>query len=199
MVIAVVFGASGTAFPRTEGAGKFIPYVSPGNYFTCLLPEGWRTNESSDPGRDATRVYGVEVYHGNSDHKVAISVKYYAADNSLYKSVDRFIEVHSKPVFGGLEQEGEKYGPVQEVLVKGVKAKVFERALYEFEDHVLDPASGRYYEPMTPKKFQMVERYVVVPAKAGFFVLQYRVSPEELKVREEIFTRVMESFEMSVK
>ena len=49
-------------------------------------------------------------------------------------------------------------------------------ALY-FEDHMFDPASGRYHEPVTP----VVEIYVVVPAQTGFFVLRDKASLDAVK------------------
>ncbi len=199
LLAVLVFGASGTAFSDAEGTPKFVHYTSYGNYFECLLPEGWSRDEAPDPSRDATRVYGIEVHQGRLENRVGISVKYYAVDNRLSKSAEKFIDTHSRPVLGGPEQEGEKYGAVQEVLIKDVKAKTFTRALYEYEDHVVDPASGRYYEPMTPRKFPMVERFIVIPAKAGFYVLRYKAPPDAEKSLEGVFQRVLDSFEMSVK
>ncbi len=198
-VIAAAFGASGTASSDIEGTPKFVEYVSPGKYFKCLLPEGWSRYEAPDASRDATKVYGMEVYQRRSEHKVAISVKYYAGDNRLHKSAEQFIKVHSRPVFGGPEQEGERYGPVKEIPFKGIQAKTFERTLYEFEDHVRDQASGRYAEPISPRKFPMVERYIVVPAQKGFYVLRYKAPPDAERELEGIFQRVLESFEMSMK
>jgi hypothetical protein len=144
-------------------------------------------------------VYGIEVYQGSSQHRVGISVKYYAGDNKLHKSAEKFIEIHSRPVFGGPEKEGEKYGVVKEILIKGVKAKTFERGRYEFEDHIYDPVSRRYYEPMNPRKFPMDERYILISAKEGFYVLRYKGSPDGLKSHEDIFQRVLGSFEPLIK
>jgi hypothetical protein len=182
-----------------ENPDAFEAYISDGSYFKCLLPKGWSRNETPDYSHDANRVYGIEVYQGSSEQKAGISVKYYAKDNSLHKSAERFINAHSRPVFGGQEGEGEKYGLVKEILIKGVKAKTFERVRYEFEDHVLDSASGRQYEPINPRKFPMTERFIVIPAKEGYYVLRYKASTDAVKSLEGIFQRVSDSFEMSVK
>jgi len=120
-----------------EKPDAFEEYISYGNYFKCLLPKGWSRNEAPDSSRDASKVYGIEVYQGRSEHRIGISVKYYAADNKLHKSAEKFIGTHSRPLFGGPETEGEKYGPVEEILIKGVKARIFERERYDFEDHVI--------------------------------------------------------------
>ena len=182
-----------------EKPDAFEEYISYGNYFKCLLPKGWSRNEAPDSSRDASKVYGIEVYQGRSEHRIGISVKYYAADNKLHKSAEKFIGTHSRPLFGGPETEGEKYGPVEEILIKGVKARIFERERYDFEDHVYNPISGRYYEPISPRKFSMVERFVVLPAKEGFYVLRFKASPDTVKSLEGRFQTVLNSFEPLIK
>jgi len=182
-----------------EKPDAFEEYLSDGNYFKCLLPKGWSRYEAPDYSRDASKVYGIEVVQGRSEHRIGISVKYYAADNRLHKSAEKFIGIHSRPLFGGPEMEGEKYGLVKEILIKGGKAKIFERERYEFEDHVYNPVSGRYYEPISPRKFSMVERFVVLPAKEGFYVLRYKAPPDTVKSLEGIFQSVLNSFEPLIK
>jgi hypothetical protein len=178
-----------------EKPEAFEEYIAEGNTFKCLLPKGWSRYEAPDYSRDARKVYGIEVQQGNSEHRIGISVKYYAGDNKLHKSAEKFIRMHSMPVFGGPEKEGERYGPVKEILIRGVKAKTFERGRYEFEDHIYNPVSRKYYEPMNPRKFPMDERYIVIPAKEGFYALRYKASPDAFKSHEGIFQRVLESFE----
>jgi hypothetical protein len=182
-----------------EKPEAFEEYISDGNYFKCLLPEGWSRYEAPDYSREASKVYGIEVYQGSSEHRVGVSVKYYAGDNKLHKSAEKFIGIHSRPVFGGPEKEGEKYGPVKEILMQGVKAKTFERVRYEFEDHIYNPVSKRYYEPMNPRKFPIDERYIVIPAKEGFYVLRYTASPDTVKRFEGVFQTVLNSFEPLIK
>jgi len=182
-----------------EEPDAFEEYISDGNYFKCLLPKDWSRYEAPDYSRDTSKVYGIDVFRGSSEHRAGISVKYYAGDNKLHKSAEKFIGIHSMPVFGGPEKEGERYGPVKEMLIKGVKAKTFERVRYEFEDHVYNPVSRRYYEPMNPRKFPMDERYIVIPAKEGFYVLRYKASPDTVKRLEGIFQTVLNSFEPLIK
>jgi hypothetical protein len=182
-----------------EKPDAFEEYISDGNYFKCLLPKGWSRSEAPDYSRDASKVYGIEVYQGGAKRRIAISVKYYAAENKLHKSAEKFIGIHSRPLFGGPEMEGEKYGPVKEILIKGGKAKIFERERYEFEDHVYNPVSGRYYEPISPPKFSMVERFVVLPAKEGFYELRFKAPPDTVKSHEGIFQSVLDSFDPLIK
>jgi hypothetical protein len=144
-------------------------------------------------------VYGVEVFQGSFEHQAGISVKYYAGDNRLQKSAEKFISVHSRPVFGGPEGEGEEYGAVEEILIKGMKARIFEREIYYFENHVYNPISGRYYKPISPRKVLMVERFIVLPAKEGFYVLRYKASQDTVKPLEGIFQTVLNSFEPLIK
>jgi len=45
------------------------------------------------------------------------------------------------------------------------------------------------------KKVTVIERYIVIPAEKGFYVLNYRASPDIVKSIEGIFEKVLNSFE----
>jgi hypothetical protein len=52
---------------------------------------------------------------------------------------------------------------------------------------------------MNPRKFPMDERYIVIPAKEGFYVLRYTASPDMVKRFEGVFQTVLNSFEPLIK
>ena len=163
MLVCVTPFISRTLLADEPASPKLTEYVSEGNYFTCLLPAGWSRYEAPDYSRELSKVYGIQVHQGGIGSRVEISVKYYAKDNKLQKNVEQFIKMHAQPIFG--PEEGETYGPVRHILVNGARAKTFERRMYEYEDHVYDPKSGRYYTPLHPRKFEMFERFIVIPAR----------------------------------
>ncbi|MEW6615666.1 MAG: hypothetical protein AB1401_09400 [Thermodesulfobacteriota bacterium] len=56
------------------------------------------------------------------------------------------------------------------------------------------------YEIAPPsKKVTVIERYIVIPAEKGFYVLNYRASPDIVKSIEGIFEKVLNSFEPLIK
>ena len=191
MVSAALF-SPGSGFAYETASPELTEYVSDGGHFTCLIPSGWSRYDAPDISRELTKVYGVHVYQGGIGSRVEISVKYYAKDNTLQKTAAQFIEMHAKSVFGAVE-EGENYGRVRDIDVKGVTAKTFERKRYEYEDHVYDPKREIYYTPLHPRKFEMIERYIVIPAREGFFVFRYEASPDRLKSHEPVFEKVVNS------
>lgn len=193
MYVSIASFVPGSGFAYEAASPELTEYVSEGNYFTCLVPAGWSRYEAPDPSGELTKVYGIATYQGGIGSRVEISVKYYAKDNKLQKTAEQFIEMHAKPLFGAAD-EGENYGPVRDILVKGVKSKTFERKRYEYEDHVYDPKTERYYTPLHPRKFEMIERFIVIPGREGFFVLLYEASPDRLKGHEPVFEKVLNSF-----
>lgn len=178
---------------------KFREYVSQGGYFSCLILEGWETMDKSfGMSQDEKKVYGIDIFGLGIGPRVSASVKYYAEGNLLHETADQFIRLHSQPALGFVP-EGSEYGPVTETIVAGRKAKTFERKKIEFEDHVYNPVKGIYYTPLHPREFPVIERFFVIPAKESFYVLRYKAPPDAIKSLEDVFQRVLNSFEPLIK
>lgn len=175
-------------------------YISEGDYFRCVIPDGWEKWESYfGLSQKEKKVYGIDTMGLGIEEglRARISVHYYAEGNTMHETADRFIEVHSKPVFG-IAIEGSKYGPVTETIVAGRKAKTFERQTLEFIDHVYDPKTGRYYTPIDPKKIPVIEKFIVIPAKEGYYTLRYYAHSEIAEVNIKAFEEVVNSFRPNV-
>ena len=156
----------------SDKAPGYREYVSSGNYFKCIIPEGWSVYTPSGFGlsEEEKKVYGVIFFGPYSESPVApeISIHYYAPGNLLEKTMDKFIIRHSGP----LVTEGKSYGEVRQIEFAGRKAKTFETISFR-------NLSGRVINPV---KVSIYKKFITIPAKKGegFYVLQISV-PVELK------------------
>jgi len=193
-----VFTVFGAALALSAGAPRSVmpdkpsgeKYVSEGGYFKCVLPKGWPAVRSMGQPASAKKIYGVDLTGSAGTDGIApsISVKYYAKGNTLFRSAGEFIKIHSKPI-AGLGLEGDKYSSVTATTVSGRAAGRFERQKSDF-------AMPRRVEN---KKVPVFERYIVLPAKEGFFVLSYYSVFSEAKAGLPVFEGEVKSFEPLVK
>jgi len=157
-----------------------------GTYFTADKPTGWEKRETPfGLSAEEKKVFGVEVFGPDSADGLAarISIHYYAPGNLVHKTFERFIKLHSGPALGA-SLDGERYGPVKDGLLAGRKAKLFERVVFEY----IPPRS------IKPKKVAIYERFAVVPAKAGFYVLRYHAPEDIAKANLKAFENMLKLF-----
>lgn len=160
-------------------------YVSDGIYFSIRVPKTWSKDEALMTRRNM-KVFGVEVIGRLQKRQkipVKIIVEYYAKDNVLYKTPEEFIERFSKPD-PTMPARGRKYGKVQSITVAGKEAKQFERKISQF----IPPYT------VDQKEIQIYERYIVIPAKEGFYVLSYKCPMASAKSNMAVFEKIVSSF-----
>lgn len=169
---------------------KDLKYTE-GTYFTVTLPQGWERRESAF-GLTAKekKVFGVEVYGPtNADNIFSmISVHYYAPGNIVHRTYEKFIKRNIQSALGA-NIDGKQYGKIKNGEVAGRGAKLFERITYEY----IPP------ESIKQKKVPVYEHFAVVPAKAGFYVLEYYAPKEIAKTNIKAFEDVLDSFVPLVK
>jgi hypothetical protein len=136
------------------------------------------------------KVYGTDIVGPAGAEGIApsISVKYYARRNTLFRSAEEFVRIHSRPIVG-LGASGDKYGPVTAIKLAGRAASRFERRKSAFTRP----------RQVKNKKIPVFESYIVLPAKDGFFVLNYYSALSEAKANLPAFEGVTSSFEPLVK
>ncbi|HAH32009.1 MAG TPA: hypothetical protein DCL44_06820 [Elusimicrobia bacterium] len=179
--------AQRSAMPNTRSGEK---YVAEGKYFKCVLPAGWQKLDIMGQPPQEGKVYGVDVVGRTGTEGIApsISVKYYARHNKLFKSAEEFLRIHSKPIVG-LGLAGDKYSSVTAIRLAGRPASKFERRKSTF-------ARPRQVKN---KPIPVFERYIVLPARDGFFVLNYYCAFSEAKANLPSFEGVVNSFEPLIK
>jgi len=179
--------AQRSAMSDTRSAEKF---VSEGKYFKCLLPKGWQKMDAMGQSAAEKKVYGVDVIGPAGEEGIApaISVKYYGKGNTEFKSAEEFVRIHSKQI-PGLGLPGEKYSSVTATQLAGRTATRFERKKQQF-------AKPRQVEN---KPITVFERYIVLQAKEGFYVLNYYCVFASAKANLPAFDTVVSSFEPLLK
>jgi hypothetical protein len=181
--LALSAGAPRSSMPDTLSGGK---YVSEGGYFKCLLPKDWRKVSPAGQTASEKKIYGVDVTGPSGADGIApsISVKYYDKGNTLFKSSGEFVRIHSRPI-AGLGLPGDKYSSVATIKIAGRTASKFERNKSDFTKP----------RQLKNKAIPVFERYIVMPAGEGFYVLSYYCVFSEAKAKLPAFEGVVRSFE----
>ena len=112
-----------------------------------------------------------------------VSVQYYAPGNLLQKTSDKFIAMHNKPVLpGGLQ--GRAYGKVTGGKAGNYFARVFERKVFEYVPK----------RAVHAKKIYVYEKFAVVDAKRGYYVLRYYAPMDIAKANVSAYEALLASF-----
>lgn len=190
--------------PATPKNIVYEKYISEGNFFVVLIPKGWgkeENNFSHAYTKTGDKVCGVELSgpHNKDDARLTISVLYYEY-GQFFKSYERYINLKTG-TFTRLALEKDVY--ITNTAVAGREAKKFEIEKFELIPLPFDPPDfkeGIIYEIVPPsKKVTVIERYIVIPAEKGFYVLNYRASPDIAKSIEGTFEKILNSFEPLIK
>lgn len=156
---------------------------SEGN-FTCRLPPGWTASRTPRLER-VEKVFGLEASAPGTPAgpAVRVTVDYFAAGNAVHRDAGAYLAAHSRKD-KAFRLPGEKYGPVGEAAAGGRRARAFERETVAFwpPDH---PRAG---------KVPMRERFVVVPAREGFYALSYSAPAALYEKHRPDFEAVLGSF-----
>ena len=174
-----------------EKMDNFAECQSQGGYFRINMPLDWhKIDEGFGLYADEKRIYGANLSGPTSKDGIAslISAHYYAPGHVLHETMERFLNIHAQPVLG-LNLDGKEYGPVRMEIVAGRPSKVFERKVYEY----IPPRS------FNPKKIPLYERFVVIPASKGFFVLHYSAPGDISDTSREVFEKVLSAFQPLIK
>lgn len=158
-------------------------------YFDCVVPSGWGLAKQPDYYTKVEKVYGLEVLgpRAPSGSIIRIGAHYYAPDNGVHKSAEKFIRVATRQD-GGVALPGEKGTPPERAKFKGVPATRFTLTTFDFIRTAKDE-----------KQVTIIEDYLVIPAKAGFYVLEYTAPPALVREYRPVFEKFKESFTMLVK
>lgn len=137
-------------------------YSMEGNHFKCAFPKGWAISRDTIADK-VEKVYGAEAVGPRTKEgaPVRISVDYYSQENTLFRDSSEYLDRNTKE--GIIKIKEDKYGPVKDVTVAGLKGKIFERE------------TSIYLPPNNPMsvKVAIKEKVSVLAAKEGFYVLRY--------------------------
>ena len=154
-------------------------------YFSVEIPTGWEKDlKVFGLSPDEKKVYGADFLSakGSGELVSRISVHFFARGNRVHKDAEQYIALHARPIGGAVD--GETYGPVKEGRVGSRTAKIFDRTTFF------------YFPPETinPKKIPVYEKFAVVPAKQGFYVLRLYSPQETAEANLKAYASVLASF-----
>ena len=182
--------------PETPDPDGFVP-VAVGDYFTCDIPPDWSRFDNYGSGfglsNEEKKTYGFHLKAPESGGiPVTIAIFYYAEGNLMYKSVDRYIRGHA-PL------EGSSSGGVKPATVAGREGMVFESLRSRIDpgslgNAVSDDPRLHIRPGLNAKTISVKERFVVLPAKQGFFALRYTAPEGKFQEFLPVFEKVTQRF-----
>ena len=168
-----------------DPSAQFNKYVMDHGYFTCETPANWKIvrQEEEDAEDD---IYAIELIGPAVDKApTIIFVSYYGKDNEDFIDHEDFLERNSSNVLGETENDRERYMPVKEIALKGLRAFELERERKRY----------LYPESKSEESICIKEKLYVIPAKEGFYVLHYFASKGVYEDQLPVFDRVVRSFQ----
>lgn len=183
--------------------------ASASDFFRYQMPDGWYVVPEHPFGLSAEekKVYAVAL-HGPRDGEIPerISMAYYAPGNLLYKSEWLYLRTFfPAPLAEHSNIDAEKL--VETIIVSGKKARMFDRERKEFlpMHRVIEPNSPA--QPDDPRVFEgrrelmargvpVRERFVVVPARFGFYALRYSADAQGFDELLPDFMKLIATFEV---
>ncbi len=155
-------------------------FTCDGALFTAMVPSGWEKEEEIIAGRQEKQ-YGVELYAPGRKPGAAISLIYFGPDHPRFKTHEKYLATLRDTRDAA---PGEALGKVADTVVNNRYAKYFDKKSFAF-----DPP----YAP-EPEKIEMFERYVIVPAKKGFYSLSLKAPKSEARRYLAVFENILKTF-----
>lgn len=162
----------------------YTRYAIEGDHFKCDFPKGWEVGRDTIADK-VEKVYGAEAVGSRTKEgaPVKISVDYYSKENTLFKDSAGYLDRNAKE--GLIKIKENRYGPVKDAVVAGLKGKIFERE------------TSIYLPPGNPMAARVAikEKTAVLTAKEGFYVLRYYAPASLYQKHLPAYDRTLKSFE----
>jgi hypothetical protein len=190
-----------TGSVRTEtnqDSEEYEKYTGRGNNFHVVLPGDWKKKEKDHPYGDLTTVSGITATgpRNVAGVSISISVLYYGGDG-IFATPEAFIRSKLNcPLRNGHDTDT----VIADIVTAGRKGKKFQIRTFEvvyLPVRQIPPAvEGRVYEIAPPvKRVSMVQQFIVIPAKKGFYVLNYGAPEDVAEKYRNVFEKAVGSFE----
>lgn len=160
-------------------------YVLREGRFAVRPPAGWTADRDARED-ERQKVYGVRLSGPRSAEGVlaVISLAYYSPGNALFKGgAAEFLKRNTGADDRFVPPAGESTSPVKKSALGGLPARSFTRRSHEY----LPP------DRTDSKEVAVVEEVEVVPAKEGFYVLQFKASADQAPKLQRAYAAVRSS------
>ena len=154
--------------------------------FACETPAGWEIKRDREKEKK-TKILKLELAgprEGNAP--VLIYAAFYGTGNASFSDHADFIERNSKNILGETRSDTEKFSPVKETALAGKKTFEFDSEIKEY----LHP------ESKSAESVVIKEKFYVIPAKDGFFVLHYYAPAAAYGKHLPVFKKLTATFKI---
>ncbi|HBB67550.1 MAG: hypothetical protein A2X28_00760 [Elusimicrobia bacterium GWA2_56_46] len=154
--------------------------------FACETPSGWEIKRDREKEKK-TKILKLELVgprEGNAP--VLIYAAFYGTGNASFSDHADFIERNSKNILGETQSDTEKFSPVKETSLAGKKTFEFDSEIKEY----LNP------ESKSAESVVIKEKFYVIPAKDGFFVLHYYAPAPAYNKYLPVFKKLTATFKI---
>ncbi len=152
--------------------------------FTCEIPGTWELKRDTKKEM-TTKIRKLELSGPRAENApVIIYAAQYRKGNTTFSDHKDFIARNSKNILGETESDTEKFSPVKETSLAGKQAFEFDSEIKEY----LHP------ESKSDASVMIKEKFYVIPAKDGFFVLHYYSPASAFDKNLPVFNKLVATF-----
>ena len=168
------------AKPAAGVQGKEFKAFSIDGYFSCDVPQKWQLEKKTD--QEKMGVYKIELIAPDAQKvPVTLYVSYFSNGNKYFKDYKDYVDSNSQD---DMAAATDKYSPVTDKILNKRKAFAFDRE----EKHYLHP------DNKSDESVILKEKFYVLPAKEGFFVMHFSAPKEVYSKHLPVFERVARTF-----
>ncbi|MCX5785360.1 MAG: hypothetical protein NTX59_06695 [Elusimicrobia bacterium] len=171
---------------QNKNSRPFEKFICDGNFFTAMIPSGWDKQEEILLGRQEKQ-YGVDLTDTETKNSAfpSISLIYFGPDHLRFKTPEEYIGVSLQ---ARKKIKGETTTTPKDSNLNDRKVKCFEKLRY-----ISVPPGAA-----VPTMVLMYEKYIIMPAKKGFFVLSLQAPKDAANTYLKIFSKVVASFKPNI-
>jgi hypothetical protein len=198
LALPLMSGNAAAVAAAPSAAGERESYTSPDHSFTVLVPKDWEKSESGHPYGDLTRITGIRLTGPRTPEGVPalISVLHYSGEH-LFRTPEEFIQAQLNAI-GRIDYDRE--ATVSSIKMAGRPGKTFFiktfQLVYLPQPEPPPMKDGVVYELSPPhRQVDLLDRYLVLPASQGYFVLRFRAPETSYKEDQALFEDLAGSFQ----
>lgn len=180
-----LLAAAACAGAQAKARGvQFRNYAMDNGRFSCSVPASW-TLERDKEKDEEYKIYEIQLLAPKADKApVSVFVSYYAADNEDFNGPEDFVRRNSRNVAGETRNAREAFEPAKNITLGGRKATELSRKRMVY----LHP------ESKADDSVQLKEKFYVLPAKEGFYVLHFSAPAGGFGENLPVFEKIAKSF-----
>jgi hypothetical protein len=159
----------------------YKPFTMGDNLFSCEVPADWKQERNLEEEKHDKTPSLLLLGPRAESSPVMIYATFYSQEGGYFDDYKDYIERNSKDSWGDTE---DTYSPVRKIMLGGRQAYVFDREIKTS----LNPESP------SGETVQIMEKFYVLPAKDGFFLLHLYAPKSVYKKYLPVFEHLSKTF-----